>query len=124
MKRDMDVVRRILLHVEEAREPIQSIPDCAPDVFAYHAALLTEAGFLEGKIIRGPKGNPFAAFVLRMTWQGHEFLDAARNDSVWQTAKEKMLKPGMSWTFDLLREVLKSLAKQQLARAGLPGFDA
>jgi hypothetical protein len=120
----MDVVRPILLHVEEAREPIQSIPGCAPEVFAYNAALLIEAGFLEGKIIRGPKGNAFAAFILRMTWQGHELLDAARNDSVWQIAKEKMLKPGMSWTFDLLREVLKTLAKQQLARVGLPGFDA
>lgn len=124
MTRDMDVVRRILLHVEQAHEPIQSIPDCPSEVFAYNTALLIEAGFLEGKIIRGPKGNPFAAVVLRMTWQGHDFLDAARNDTIWRTAKQKVLKPGMSWTFDLLREVLKALAKQQLARAGLPGFDA
>jgi len=123
MKRDMDVVRRILLHVEEAREPIQSIPDCTPEVFVYNAALLIEAGFLEGKIIGGPKGTPFAAVILRMTWQGHEFLDAARNETVWEIAKEKMLKPGMSWTFELLREVLKTLAKQQLARVGLPGFE-
>ena len=59
-----------------------------------------------------------------MTWQGHEFLDSARSDSVWHTAKEKMLKPGISWTFGLLSEALKALAKQQLARVGLPGFDA
>ena len=88
-----------------------------------NAALLIEHGFLHGKIIGGPKGLPRAALIFRMTWQGHEFLDAARNETVWQTAKEKMLKPGVSWTFDLLREALTALAKQQLARIGLPGFD-
>ena len=119
----MDVVRWILLHVEEAKQPVQSIPDCPPDVFAYNAALLIEEGFLDGRVIRGPKGYPTGALILRMTWRGHEFLDAARSDTVWQTAKEKMLKPGMSWTFDLLREVLKGLAKQQLAKVGLPMFD-
>ena len=123
MTRDMDVIRRILLHVEEAKQPVHGIPDCAPDVFAYNASLLIEGGFVEGKSSRGPKGIPRAAFILHMTWKGHEFLDAARNDNVWHTAKEKMLKPGMSWTFGLLTEVLKALAKQQLARVGLPGLD-
>ena len=47
----------------------------------------------------------------------------ATNDTVWRTAKEKVLKPGVSWTFELLKETLKALAKQQLARIGLPGFD-
>jgi len=42
---------------------------------------------------------------------------------VWRTAKEKILKPGVSWTFELLKETLKALAKQQLARVGLLGFD-
>ena len=120
----MDVIRRILFDVEEAKEPVQKIADCPPDVFAYNASLLIQAGFVESKIIGGPKGLPRAALILRMTWQGHEFLDSARSDSVWHTAKEKMLKPGMSWTFGLLSEALKALAKQQLARVGLPGFDA
>jgi hypothetical protein len=42
---------------------------------------------------------------------------------VWNTAKEKILRPGASWTFDLLKESLKALARQQLAKVGLPGFD-
>jgi hypothetical protein len=30
------------------------------------------------------------------------------------------LGPGMSWTFELPKETLKALAKQQLSRIGLP----
>jgi hypothetical protein len=57
------------------------------------------------------KGNAFenyyqtekrAVELHRLTWEGHEFLDATRDSKVWKLAKEKVLKPGASWTFSLL----------------------
>jgi hypothetical protein len=122
MKRDMDMIRRILLHVEQAQKPVETVPDCAQNVFDYHTALIIEAGLAEGDVGKDHNLLPFGAVVFRLTWNGHEFLDSARSDTVWQIAKQKVLKPGASWTFALLGEVLKTLAKHQLAEAGIPGL--
>lgn len=120
MKRDMEIVRQILFAVEDASGPVGEIPECPDSIFSYHTALLIEAGLATGDVSDGPDLQPMAGCIFRLTWTGHDFLDAARNDTVWRTAKEKVLKSGASWTFDLLKETLKSLAKQQLARIGLP----
>lgn len=58
------------------------------------------------------KGFPHKAFIKRLTWEGHEFLDAARNDTTWRKAKDKFLKPAGAWTFSLLLEFLKAEAKK------------
>lgn len=42
------------------------------------------------------------------TWKGHDFLDAAKDDTLWNKAKEKFLIPGVSFTFDILFQWLKS----------------
>jgi hypothetical protein len=55
--------------------------------------------------------------ILRLTWQGHDFLDAARNDTIWSKAKEKFLKPGISWTFSIVFDFLKAEAHRQIASA-------
>lgn len=54
---------------------------------------------------------------LALTWSGHEFLEAARNDTIWKKAGEQIKKSGVDVTLSLLQEILKQLAKQSL---GLP----
>jgi hypothetical protein len=118
MKRDMETVRRLLIAVEGSEGYLQ-IKD--PEE-AFHVAWMLDAGLVQAVLHKSDAFGACAATVERLTWAGCEFLDAARNDTVWRTAKEKMFKPGVSWTFSLLSEVLKALAKQQLAHAGLPVF--
>ena len=43
-----------------------------------------------------------------------EFLDAARNDSVWQNAMSVLGKKGISAAFALLQALLLAMAKKQL----------
>lgn len=120
MKRDMDIVRALLLRAEAATGSV-GIND---PVETYHVRIMIEGGLIEGRISEEITADaPRHSHIHNLTWAGHDFLDAARNDTVWHTAKEKILKPGVSWTFELLKETLKALAKQQLARIGLPGFD-
>lgn len=122
MKRNMDLIREILLQKEADKTPMV-LPDCSgQEEFAYHVALLKEAGFVEAIIRPDRLGMPKAAQVLRLTWAGHDFLDAARNDTVWNMAKEKIIESGKSWTISMLTEVLKALAKQELSKLGLPGL--
>src|SRR5215813_3685824 len=106
MKRDMDIVRHLLLWVESDRT-LQLPSDVTQETFAYHAQLMIDAGLIEGTVHYGSRRGiraPDAFHIQRLTWAGHDFLEAARNDTVWRTAKEKILKPGVSWTFDLLKE--------------------
>lgn len=45
-------------------------------------------------------------FVRRLTWPGHEFLDAARNETLWTRTKGNLSNAGVSATFDLLKTLL------------------
>jgi hypothetical protein len=117
MKRDMDLIRMLLLQQETGEAP-QGLAEYPEPLIAYNVALMKDAGLIEAAIAKGPDGTPTRAVIIRMTWAGHDFLDAARNDTVWRTAREKILKPGASWTFELLKETLKSLATQQLSHMG------
>ncbi len=80
----------------------------------YHAALLIEAGLVAGEIIPNGSGLPASTIRRRLTWAGHEFLDAARNDTIWHKAGERIKKSGVDVTLSLLQEILKQLAKQSL----------
>jgi len=52
--------------------------------------------------------------TLRLTWAGHEFLDAARNETVWKKASERIKKSGVDVTISLLKDILNQLLKQSL----------
>src|SRR5438067_163459 len=121
MKRDMDLIRLLLLRSAGDEDALRLAEQYSVPERAYHVALLKDAGFVEAAISRDQHGLPSGAVVMRLTWQGHDFLDAMRDDNIWKKAKEKILKPGVSWTFSILIEFLKAEAKQKLfGAAGLP----
>jgi hypothetical protein len=53
-----------------------------------------------------------------LTWDGHEFLDAMRDDTLWKRAKEKFIKPGASWTAKAVFEYLKLEITRHITGAG------
>jgi len=108
MKRDPDLIRRICFAVEDApaNEYIQELDGIDPETFAGHVALMIDAGLVIGAVT--PLTGVTRAHVERLTWDGHDFADAARSDTLWKKAKEEVIRPGASWTFDLLKEWLKA----------------
>jgi DNA-binding transcriptional ArsR family regulator len=93
VKRDMDLCRDILRLVEASPDsagPAIKIDGRSDEEMSYHIKLLGEAGLLEvgsadGRFIKddGRRIRLQKAYsVISLTWQGHEFLDAARNDTV------------------------------------------
>jgi hypothetical protein len=117
MKRDLDLIRKILLAIEQ-KDSLQpqeiTIDDYDPDNVAYHILLLDEAGFVKSYITEGAAGGIEAALVGRLTWAGHEFLEMARNDTIWEKAKKFLKEKSVSIPFVLLIELLKSLVKDAL----------
>ena len=118
MKRDMDLVRKILLALEEQESGFAEhkfkVEGYSEDEVGYHVLLLMEAGLVHGVDMThlGSK-NPVAA-PSRLTWQGYEFLDAARNDTLWNKAKGKVKEIGGSVAFSTLSTLLKKLAAEAL----------
>ena len=120
MKRDMDLVRKLLLSIEASDQPhvslmLDSVEGYSYDMVYYHLNLM-EQGNLLGKIdlVDGE------ALILGMSWAGHDFLDAARSDTNWDKAKQATKSAG-GWTFDLFKQVLVSIASQTISKSlGLP----
>lgn len=80
-------------------------------------ALLIEAKLVHGETIEDQDGNVASTVTTRLTWEGHEFLDAARDDTVWKKVKEKLAAVGTNVAWPVLTAVLTDIAKTKL---GLP----
>lgn len=107
MKRDMDVVRQIVLAVRDANAAVSGVDGVEPDVFAEHVRLLEEAGLVTAAVQLAQQ-RIRAAVVWRLTWAGQDFADAIKDTSLWQKAKNDVIKPAGSWTFGVLMDYLKA----------------
>ena len=113
MKRDMDLVREILLKLEDQTgaddylEPEQ-VQGRDPEEVSYHIHLMYEAGLIDAINDRGVGSHWIA---MRLTWEGHEFLEASKNLTVWNQAKRIIAEKGGGITFVLIKELLPKLLK-------------
>lgn len=108
MKRDMDLVKAILLRLEES-ERVGEIAGYTNEQIGYHVALLNDAELITHEPYISPDVSAAVLLGTRMTWQGHEFIDAARNNSIWEKAKKITIEKTGSLTFEVLKR-LASLA--------------
>lgn len=115
MKRNMDLIRRIVLAVQDLpvgqgreTQALNSLDGVEPLEFAAHVQLLEEAGLVMAAVNGGEKRPAAHAVVFRLTWAGHEFADSIRDDTLWKKVREHVIKPSASWTFATLGEVLKA----------------
>ena len=111
MKRDMDLVRKILIELEKL--PYSSgfvdlpIEGYSPDEVSYHVMLLSETGLIEAidlSTLSGPHWAP-----IRLTWSGHEFVEASRDENRWEKAKNIMKEKGSGFAFGVLQNLLVQL---------------
>jgi len=118
VKRDWDLIREILLAIE-ARCDGGAINQAELDITAagaqavsYHLALLHEAGLIDAIDVGSHDGDDF--LVRRLTWDGHEFLDAARDETTWKQAKAVVAQKTGSLSFGVLKALLVKLATDLL----------
>ena len=109
----MDTIRAILLAVRDAENVVNQVDGIDRQAFLFHAQLLIEAGLVVGKMLES-HGTANQVVLFRLTWQGHDFADATADKTVWDKAKGKIMGPSISWTFDILREVVAGIIKDGL----------
>ena len=123
MKRDMDLIRQILNNAEardfENGEPPEAYQAQTIEE-AYQIVLMNDAGLVQADYV-SEAGTPVSATIYRLTWAGHDFLDATRDDTIWKKAKETILKPGISWTFSVLADWLKQEAQRKIFGSSIGG---
>jgi hypothetical protein len=122
MKRDMDLVRAILFAIEESESsnvPTDlSIPNYSKMQIDYHLELLSDANLINSLGITPATERSYSmATPRRLTWQGHEFLDAIRNETVWNKTKEVVKEKGGGLAFGIIRDLAIQIARQMV---GLP----
>ena len=126
MKRDMDVVRDVLLAFEDSAEAVDRIDDLSisghdRSVIWHHAMILADKGYLVDvhRDVR-MSGDDYVLLVqegaeYRLSWDGHEYLDAVRDPKIWAKTKEGAKKVGSS-SVDVLLAIARGLIKSKLKR--------
>lgn len=124
MKRDWDVIRKILMKVEElpsedAVVDSDQIDGVDSAIAAYNMRLLLKAYLIEGGgRPEGVTNAPPWVYATRLTWGGHELLDNIRRETVWKRIKSIAAEKGV----DLSIDVVKAIAKMVIeALVGSPG---
>jgi hypothetical protein len=115
MKRDMELVRLILIEIEK-QPKYQPIIDLAingytPEEINYHIMLMREAELIVATDISA--NDKLDWIIDRLTWQGYEFLEASKNTDAWNRTKEIMAKSG-GFVFEVAKSILIKLVTQQL----------
>lgn len=122
MKRNMDLVRKILLEAESSPNG-----GCAgnPQIDGYselevlfHVHLLKQAGLVKAVEFPSLEDGP-AAEITSITWAGYDFIDTFRSETVWNAAKEKLMDVGVPLTIEYLVLCGKELAKEYLSKIGI-----
>lgn len=92
MKRDMDLVAKILDQTEKRveREVMEVVVEGYDKLtVGTHVAMLFDCKYLDG--IAYDFESPFKVVMVRdLTWEGHEFLAALRNEHGWAAMKKAM----------------------------------
>ena len=118
MKRDMDLARNILIELEEGEEAIGPFQleqsDVSGEKLGYHVLLLAEAGLIEAEDHRA-LSRDWDWRPLRLTWEGHEFLEEIRDEGIWKRAVALVKNKTGGVAFELLKESVKIVAKDALS---------
>jgi hypothetical protein len=124
MKRDMNLIRELLLKIEaldiprsvttalSPHNPALAVDGFTADDIGHHLRMLVSARFIET-----PNDKPFAGdgsvIFRQISWEGHDFLDSVRDPKIWGETKKGAEAAG-GFTVDLLKDLAKGLVKKQI----------
>jgi Hypothetical protein (DUF2513) len=120
MKRDDDLIRGILIRIEGdpqmdgTREfyfnsaEDMGFPGRSSEELAYNFSLLVEAGFVDGA------ATAFLPIIVRrLTWNGHQFLENIKSDTIWAKTKNQVKDlPGIS--LKVIAEIAEALIRKHV----------
>lgn len=117
----MELCREILLALEEQYEDtiIYDLTIEGHDMkeVAYHCALLNEAGLIDKYNAQYANNELYMFAVGHLTWDGHEFLDKIRAETIWNRTKDVISGKGVPMALDVIKHVATSIIYKMLDAA-------
>ena len=119
MTRDMELVRKILLMMEA--DPHGFAPDpfvvegYDEETTLHHAYLMAQGELIAADDLGGFGDSSPMAHPITITWKGHEFIGAAKDDDVWHRASSLARKAG-SASFVVLTKALTEVAMDRMLK--------
>lgn len=113
MKRDMELIRKILFYVEDNYTPGQewvrqiNIDGYEQRTISEHVKLAYESGFFQ-RIHTISMCGGISYWVGNLSNEGYDFLDRIREDTVWERTKETITKKGLPMMTNTIKMVASS----------------
>jgi hypothetical protein len=127
VKRDLDLIRELLLFLE--RKPTPSIIEDTDISIAgyeslaiqYHLLIMAQADLIDCEKMRSSSTPERIIRVMPfgLTWKGHEYLDAVRDKTVWNKVKAIAGEKSADLVFGAAVAIGKAAIKEAANRAGL-----
>jgi hypothetical protein len=124
MKRDLEKVRELLFSIEEndyvsglswyVRDPWWKTPssendgrEVLSDVDQHHLLIMEQAELV--------RLQPFHCFIYAsLTWEGHDYLDAVREEGIWASTKSALTESGGSAAIELVKSIATAFARKKI----------
>lgn len=124
MKRDMDLIREIMLAFENSsesrlRQNSIVIENYSPSVVNFHIELLKDAGFINHLVIQPEARDGTLALSridkgMRLTNNGYEFLESIRDRDIWAKVKDGAGNVGNA-SLEMIWGLAKAYGRQVIA---------
>lgn len=109
MKRNMDLVRLILLEIENIYQSTAiynlTIDGYDAEMVAYHCKIIHEAGLISDYKAQYADNKLYGFGVGSLTWDGNDFLDKIRDDSQWKKIKDAITEKGLPMVIETIKLV-------------------
>ena len=129
MKIDQDYLKGLLEAFESAEKPTTDIDELQnhgfsyeDDKFLFHLQILEDKALVKGDddIGLGYQRSldgfiAWGAIPLRLTANGHDFIEALRNQEVWETIKTEFKEASIETLWNVSKELLEGYTKKKLA---------
>ena len=117
VKRDMDLIRNLLIKVEEVYEPGAGsinfskirIDGYDDKVIAEHLLLMKEAGLIRNINAKQYVTGSTMLSIGNLTNEGYDTLEKFRNDTVWNKTKELARDKGLPMLIDIFSQVASTV---------------
>ena len=118
MKRAMELVRKIVFAIEQGPHGFAArgfkIDGYTDEQVGYHVYIMIEAGLIEGTDTTAGDSESPEALPRSLTWYGHEFADASRDDNRWKKAMDFVKEKAGAVGIGVLMELLTHYSKTAL----------
>ncbi len=117
MKRDMDLIRKLLFFFDETQETehedLPKIEGYDAKLIKYHIFLMYDSSLLQCNPVKSKTTDAILYLTpLNLTWEGTEFLEKIRSDATWSKINQTIESKGGVLTFSVINQVVDGLVEQ------------